>query len=252
MSVMVSQITSLTIVYSTVYSGSDQRKHQSSATLAYVRGNQRWPLNSLHIGPVTRKMFPFDDVIMVYHFQNSWYTMSWLYVHALHLDFCSICSVDRLVFTYPDSKVHGTNMGPTWGRQDPGGPHVGHMNLAIWVFYQHTYMISFTPLSMTSFLSNIPQHIECHWIQTCWYFVETHSWRNKTLCYIDPEWFFPAWSGILLQVIYSVVKNGCFSGKHGWCCGEWCQVFCWQGPRNSLTPPQQDCFTVSMVVHVQS
>ena len=33
----------------------------------------------------------------------------------------------------PDSKVHGTNMGPIWGRQDPGGPHVGPMNFAIWV-----------------------------------------------------------------------------------------------------------------------
>ena len=33
---------------------------------------------------------------------------------------------------YPDNKVHGANMGPTWGRQDPGGPHVGHVNLAIW------------------------------------------------------------------------------------------------------------------------
>ena len=32
----------------------------------------------------------------------------------------------------PSSKVHGTNMGPTCGRQDPGGPHVGHVNLAIW------------------------------------------------------------------------------------------------------------------------
>ena len=32
----------------------------------------------------------------------------------------------------PDSKVHGANMGPIWGRQDPGGPHVGHMNFAIW------------------------------------------------------------------------------------------------------------------------
>ena len=36
--------------------------------------------------------------------------------------------------TYPDSKVHGANMGPIWGRQDPGGPHVGHVNLAIWVY----------------------------------------------------------------------------------------------------------------------
>ena len=32
----------------------------------------------------------------------------------------------------PDNKVHGANMGPIWGRQDPGGPHVGPMNLAIW------------------------------------------------------------------------------------------------------------------------
>ena len=32
----------------------------------------------------------------------------------------------------PDSKVHGANTGPIWGRQDPGGPHVGLMNFAIW------------------------------------------------------------------------------------------------------------------------
>ena len=64
MSAMASQITSLTIVYSTVYSGLDQRKHQSSATLAFVRGNHRWPVNSPHKGPVTRKMFPFDGVII--------------------------------------------------------------------------------------------------------------------------------------------------------------------------------------------
>ena len=61
---MASQITSLTIVYSTVYSGADQRKHQSSAPLALVRGIHRSPVNSPHKGPVTRKMFPFDDVIM--------------------------------------------------------------------------------------------------------------------------------------------------------------------------------------------
>ena len=64
MSAMASPITSLTIVYSIVYSGADQRKHQSSASLAFVRGIHRWPVNSLHKRPVTRKMFPFDDVIM--------------------------------------------------------------------------------------------------------------------------------------------------------------------------------------------
>ena len=60
-----SQITSLTIVYSTDYSGAYQSKHQSSASLAFVRGIHRGPVNSPHKWPVTRKMFPFDDVIMI-------------------------------------------------------------------------------------------------------------------------------------------------------------------------------------------
>ena len=64
MSAMPYQITSLTIDYSTVYSGADQGKHQSSASLAFVRGIHRWPVNSPHKGPVKRKMFPFDDVII--------------------------------------------------------------------------------------------------------------------------------------------------------------------------------------------
>ena len=62
---MASQITSITIVYSTIYSVADQRKHQSSASLAFVWGIHRWPVNSPHKGPVTRKMFPFDNVIML-------------------------------------------------------------------------------------------------------------------------------------------------------------------------------------------
>ena len=63
---MAFQIISLTIVYSTVYSGVDQRKHQSSASLAFVRGIRRWPMNFPHKRPGTRKMFPFGDVIMYY------------------------------------------------------------------------------------------------------------------------------------------------------------------------------------------
>ena len=66
MGTMASQIASLTIVYSTVYSGADQRKHQSSASLAFVPGIHRGPVNFPLKWPVTRKMFPFDDVIMIY------------------------------------------------------------------------------------------------------------------------------------------------------------------------------------------
>ena len=66
MGAIASQITSLTIVYSIVYSDTDQRKHQSSASLAFVRGIHQGLVNSPHKWPVTRKMFPFDDVIMNY------------------------------------------------------------------------------------------------------------------------------------------------------------------------------------------
>ena len=66
MGAIVSQITSLTIVYLTVYPDADQRKHQSSASLAFVRGIHRGSVNSPYKGPVMRKMFPFDDVIMHY------------------------------------------------------------------------------------------------------------------------------------------------------------------------------------------
>ena len=89
MSATTSQITSLTIVYSTVNSDADQRKHQSSASLDSVRGIHRGPVNSPHIGPVTRKMFPFDDVIMLYE-----------YLHTLRLFLCKISLLMNTVWTH--------------------------------------------------------------------------------------------------------------------------------------------------------
>ena len=57
MSDMTTQITGVSIVYSTVCSGADERKRQSSASLAFARGNHQWLLNSNHKGPVTRKIY---------------------------------------------------------------------------------------------------------------------------------------------------------------------------------------------------
>ena len=64
MSAMASQITGVSIVCSTDCWGADQRKHQSYASLAFMREIHRGPVNSPQNGPVTRKMFPLDDVIM--------------------------------------------------------------------------------------------------------------------------------------------------------------------------------------------
>ena len=90
-----SQITSLTIVYSTVYSGADQRKHQSSVSLAFLRGIHRGPVDSPHKWSITRKMFPFDDVIMVIY---NW-TMS---IHCWGYGYPST----RLAVTMQTTKQH--------------------------------------------------------------------------------------------------------------------------------------------------
>ena len=78
LSAVASQITCVSIVYSTVCSDADQRKHQSFASLAFVRGIHRWPVNSPHKGPVTRKMFPFDDVVMILYWHSGRYPMMML------------------------------------------------------------------------------------------------------------------------------------------------------------------------------
>ena len=101
-----SQITSLTTVYSTVYSDADQRKHQSSASLDFVRGIHRGPVNSMHKWPVTRKMFLFDDVIMV--LQLLWYYITlWAkwedHIHFGGISFRVVCSFLLQAFRITES-----------------------------------------------------------------------------------------------------------------------------------------------------
>ena len=65
--------------------GADQIKHQSSASLAFLRGIHRWPVSSPHKGPVTRKMFPFDDAIM--------------HTHCLWIQFITHMLISNFVFS---------------------------------------------------------------------------------------------------------------------------------------------------------
>ena len=78
MSAMASLITGVSIVCSAVCLCADQRKYQSSASLAFERGIHRWPVDSPHKGPVTRKIFLFDDVIMSEQFCDEWLLYSFM------------------------------------------------------------------------------------------------------------------------------------------------------------------------------
>ena len=106
-----SQITSLTIVYSTVYSYADQRKHQSSSSLAFVQGIYRWPVNFLHKWPVTRKMFSFDDVIIRSH--------GWVRLYGKHLN--QLLSMYILLWSITcreiSRHVEAETKWPSYGRQ---------------------------------------------------------------------------------------------------------------------------------------
>ena len=96
MSAVSSQITGVSIVYSTVCSGVDQRKHQSSASLVFVRRLHRWPVESPHKEPVTRKMLPFDDITM--HGQQcitSLNTVEWKLSNCICFQFDRDCLNDN-------------------------------------------------------------------------------------------------------------------------------------------------------------
>ena len=95
MGAIASQITSLTIVYSTVYWDADQRKHQSSASLAFVRGIHQGQVSSLHKRPVTRRMFPFDDVIVEKVFSLRWHLHENLLVATTLFYCCYYCFMPR-------------------------------------------------------------------------------------------------------------------------------------------------------------
>ena len=155
MTTIASEIASLTIVYSIVYSGADQRKHQSSASLAFVRGIHRWPVNSPYKRAVTRKMFSFDDVIMVITYPcktlrstkslELWRTTlhgSTIKIPTFHKGdihygngFCRTRKVvpvmsPLLVHTFLSSQI-AKFMGPTWGPPGTCRPQVGPI-LAPW------------------------------------------------------------------------------------------------------------------------
>ena len=83
---MAFQITGVSIICSTVCSGSDERKYQSSMSLAFVRRIHRSPVDSPHKGPEARKMFPFDDVIM--HIQLFWQDLGLHKLDFTGLMFC--------------------------------------------------------------------------------------------------------------------------------------------------------------------
>ena len=100
MSAMASQITSLTIVCSTIYQGADRRKHQSSASLASVRGLHRWLVNSPHKGPVTLKMFPLWRHHVTFQLKTQGQHRGWWY-HVLH-------------FSCVNGRHRGTIRGKKW------------------------------------------------------------------------------------------------------------------------------------------
>ena len=105
---MASQITSLVIVYSSVYSGADQRKYQNSASLAFMRGIHRWPVNFPHEGSSTRKTFPLDYVIMISPVGAL--SHYWFCVWTDHVSWCFHAEMETANMVPPYSLIGGSSL----------------------------------------------------------------------------------------------------------------------------------------------
>ena len=152
----------LDFVYLTRCSGADQRKHQSSASLVFVRGIHRWPVNSPHKGSVTRKMFPFDDVIM--------YTqvISWL----------SPFSLLHQIPLYYDSVYHARD---------------NFIKKAI-----HIFICECNSLCLTvwhhPFGRSLDQARDCcltlpsHYHTWCWLNIRSHKTHFHAFCWVCHQW----------------------------------------------------------------
>ena len=145
------QITGVSIVCPIFCWDADQRKHQSSASPDFVRGIHRWPVDSPHKEPVTRKMLPFDDVIlfnlilsapylpMAYHHQVLGHLQAqwWLGSGPTYrpdnlrlIHWVPNKRADILLAKFPnapDNKI----LGPTWGPPGSCRPQMGPI-LAPW------------------------------------------------------------------------------------------------------------------------
>ena len=87
---MAHKITIVSIVCPTVCSDADQIKHQSSASLAFVRGIHRWSVDYPHKWQVNRKMFPFDDVIV------QWFLSFFFNIFNIHLNIIPVGPIDDM------------------------------------------------------------------------------------------------------------------------------------------------------------
>ena len=90
------------------------------------------------------------------------------FIHNFHgLEYPVLVAMQNENGIYPDSKVHGANMGPIWGRQDPGGPRVGHMNFVIWVLLyiwaQYRFVCHLYPTHVHSLLAYVKLKETVQW-----------------------------------------------------------------------------------------
>ena len=169
MSAMASQITGISIVCLNVCSGADQRKHQSSASPAFVRGIPRWPVDSPHKGPVMRKMFLFDDVIMNY-------------VHYIRIvprgQRPRLAGTAQSVLTYWLTLVASLEGQAVWktqislggvvGRGPEGSPHKGPVMRKMFLFddviMNYVHYIRIVPRGQRPRLAGTAQSVLTYWL----------------------------------------------------------------------------------------
>ena len=105
------------------------------------------------------------------------------------------------IFLLRNSKVHGANMGPIWGRQDPGGPHVGPMNFAIWVVFR-TCSYNHPLLNMNILEGNIHICTVISLMMSLWSKWFHFIWFAVSSLFFNSNWSYH------VQNIMKIIHNG--------------------------------------------
>ena len=125
MGAMATQITSLTNVYSNVYSGADQRRHQKLRITGFCVGNS--PVTPTHKWPVTWKMFPFGDVIMQRSLEA---------VRYKGISYHRTMTAYRIKFRYSSHECFYSSQG----NSNESRPYVKHIRIRFLVEYEYMFI----------------------------------------------------------------------------------------------------------------
>ena len=193
MNAMASQVTVVSMVCPAVCSGADQRKHQISESLAFVRGIHRWSVNFPHKRPLTRKMSPFDAVIMQPNNHTHGFRLA-VHYHGLLLDVLPLLfrvasvTLANLIVTLPHNCTRNENTVTVVIAKQNETKHMKTTFMVLWLYCGCLNALKCVPMPMKCCLNVFEIFSKCD------VYCDPYAYIYMYICIyvynISTEWIF--------------------------------------------------------------